>query len=136
MSYLHKDKIRICLRGFGWTQFTSRYSHSCKTRWEYLSSRRKYRKLTTLYKMLNSLYPQILGNCLPLGIYSFILVYLSKGIFFGILRKVTNEERTGKCLRPLKYIRGHLLHSYFITVNQIVVATVKLSKWCPMLTKF
>ena len=36
--------------------------------WDLLSSRRKYRKLTTLYKMLNSLCPQILGNCLPLTV--------------------------------------------------------------------
>ena len=73
MSYLHKDKIRICLPGFGWTQFTSRDSLSCKTRWEYLSSRRKYRKLIALYKMLNSLCPQILGNCLPLTVYDHYL---------------------------------------------------------------
>ena len=70
MSYLHKDKIRICLRGFGWTQFTSRDYLSNKTRWEYLSSRRKYRKLTTLYKMLISQCRQILGNCLPLTVYN------------------------------------------------------------------
>ena len=66
MSYFHKDKIRIYLRRFGWTQFASRDSISYETRWEYLSSRHKYRKLTTLYKMLISLCRQILGNCLPL----------------------------------------------------------------------
>jgi hypothetical protein len=60
MSYFHKDKIRICLRGFGWTQFASRDSISYETRWEYLTSRHKYRKLTTLYKMLISLCRQIL----------------------------------------------------------------------------
>ena len=52
MSYLHNDKIRICLRGFGWTQFASRDYISYETRWEYLSSRHAYRKLTTLYKCL------------------------------------------------------------------------------------
>ena len=52
MSNLHKDKIRICLPGFGWTQFASRDSISYETRWEYLSSRHTYRKLTTLYKCL------------------------------------------------------------------------------------
>jgi len=50
MSYFHKDKIRICLRGFGRTQFASRDYLSYETRWEYLSSRRKYRKLKTCYK--------------------------------------------------------------------------------------
>ena len=39
MSYFHKDKIRICLRGFDWTQFASKDSLSYETRWEYLSSR-------------------------------------------------------------------------------------------------
>ena len=29
-----------------------------------------------------------------------------------------NEERTGKCLRQVKHIRGHLWHRYSITVNQ------------------
>jgi hypothetical protein len=40
-----------------------------------------------------------------------------------------NEERTGKCLRQVEHIRGHLWHRYSITVNQVMVATVKLSKW-------
>jgi hypothetical protein len=40
-----------------------------------------------------------------------------------------NEERTGKCLRQVKHIRGHMWHIYSITVNQVMVATVKLSKW-------
>ena len=70
MSYFHNDNIRICLWGFGWTQFASRDSISYETRWEYLSSRHKYRKLTTLYKMLISLCRQILGNCLPLTVYN------------------------------------------------------------------
>ena len=30
ISYFHKDKIRICLRGFVWTQFASRDSLSMK----------------------------------------------------------------------------------------------------------
>jgi len=37
-----------------------------------------------------------------------------------------NEER--KCIRQVEHIRGHLWHRYFITVNQVTVATVKLSK--------
>ena len=41
-----------------------------------------------------------------------------------------NEEKTGKCLRQVEHIRGHLWYSrYSITVNQVMVATVKLSKW-------
>ena len=40
-----------------------------------------------------------------------------------------NEERTGKCLWQVEHIRGHLWHRYPITVNQVMVATVKLSKW-------
>jgi hypothetical protein len=40
-----------------------------------------------------------------------------------------NEERTGKCLRQVEHIRGHLWHRYSITGNQVMVATVKFSKW-------
>jgi hypothetical protein len=40
-----------------------------------------------------------------------------------------NEERTGKCLRQVEHIRGHLWHRYSITVNQVMVATVQVSKW-------
>ena len=32
-----------------------------------------------------------------------------------------NEERTGKCLRQVEHIRGHLLHRYSITINQVQV---------------
>jgi hypothetical protein len=32
----------------------------------------------------------------------------------------------------VEHIRGHLWHRYAIAVNQVVVATVKLSKWWPM----
>jgi hypothetical protein len=32
-----------------------------------------------------------------------------------------NEEKTGKCLRQVEHIRGHLLHRYCITVNQVQV---------------
>jgi hypothetical protein len=42
---------------------------------------------------------------------------------------VTNPERTGKCLWQVEHIRGHLWHRYSIAVNQVMVATVKLSKW-------
>jgi hypothetical protein len=31
-----------------------------------------------------------------------------------------NEERTGKFLRQVEHIRGHLWHRYFITVNQVI----------------
>jgi hypothetical protein len=40
-----------------------------------------------------------------------------------------NEEMTGNCLQQVEYIRGHLWHMYSITVIQVMVATVKLSKW-------
>jgi hypothetical protein len=40
-----------------------------------------------------------------------------------------NEERTGKCLRQVEHIRGHLWHRYSITVNQVMVGTVKFPKW-------
>ena len=39
-----------------------------------------------------------------------------------------NEERTGKCLRQVEHIRGHLWHRHSIAVNQVMVATVKPSK--------
>jgi hypothetical protein len=45
-----------------------------------------------------------------------------------------NEERTGKCIRLVEHIRSHLWHRYSIAVNQVVVATVNLSKWWPMST--
>jgi len=32
-----------------------------------------------------------------------------------------NEESTGKCLRQVEHIRGHLFHRYSITVNQVQV---------------
>ena len=35
-----------------------------------------------------------------------------------------NEERTGKCLRQVEHIRGHLRHRYSITVNQFMVASL------------
>ena len=92
ISYYHRDNIRICLRGLGWvlwtrnkktgniynrfsqniaglTQFTSTYCLSYEIRWEYLSSRRKYRNLTTFYKMHNILRPQYLRSCLPPTLY-------------------------------------------------------------------
>jgi hypothetical protein len=65
MSYFHKDKIRICLRYFGRKQFASIDYLSFETMWEYLSSRREYRKLTAFYKMHIKLCPQYLGNGLP-----------------------------------------------------------------------
>jgi hypothetical protein len=40
-----------------------------------------------------------------------------------------NEERTGKCLRQVEYIRGHLWHRYSIAVNQVMVVTAQFSKW-------
>jgi len=39
-----------------------------------------------------------------------------------------NEERTEKYLRQVEHIRGHLWNRYSITVKQVVVATVTLSK--------
>ena len=40
-----------------------------------------------------------------------------------------NEERTGKCLRQVEHILGHLWHRYSITGNQVMVATAAFSKW-------
>jgi hypothetical protein len=40
-----------------------------------------------------------------------------------------NEERAGKFSRQVEHIRGNLWHIYSITVNHVMVATVKLSKW-------
>jgi hypothetical protein len=40
-----------------------------------------------------------------------------------------NEGRTEKCFRQVEHIRGHWWHRYSIAVNQVMVATVKLSKW-------
>jgi hypothetical protein len=40
---------------------------------------------------------------------------------------VISHER-GKCLRQVEHIRGHWWHRH-ITVNQVVVATVKRQKW-------
>jgi len=39
-----------------------------------------------------------------------------------------NEEGTGKCLRQVEHIHGHLGPRYYVTVNQVMVATIKLSK--------
>ena len=36
-----------------------------------------------------------------------------------------NEEKTGKSLRQVEHIRGHLLHRYSVTVNQVMVVTVE-----------
>jgi hypothetical protein len=45
-----------------------------------------------------------------------------------------NEERNEKCLRQVEHIRGNLWHRYSIAVNQVMVVTVKLSKWWLKLT--
>jgi len=37
-----------------------------------------------------------------------------------------NEDRTEKYLRQMEHIRGHLWYRYSVTVNQVMVATVKL----------
>ena len=34
-----------------------------------------------------------------------------------------NEERTGKCLRQVEHIRGHLWHWCSLAVNQVMVVT-------------
>jgi len=47
-----------------------------------------------------------------------------------------NEEMTGKFLRQVEHIRGHLGHRYSITVNQVMVATVKLSNWWLQLSQY
>jgi hypothetical protein len=40
-----------------------------------------------------------------------------------------NEERTGRCLRQVEHIRGHLWHRYSRMVNKVMVETAKFSKW-------
>jgi hypothetical protein len=44
-------------------------------------------------------------------------------------RVIRHEWRTGKCLPQVEHIHSHLWHRYSITVNQVMVATVKLSRW-------
>ena len=39
-----------------------------------------------------------------------------------------HTERTEKCLRQVEHIHGHLWHLYSLTVNKVMMATVKLSK--------
>jgi hypothetical protein len=50
------------------------------------------------------------------------------GIWQAVLdlvhRKVMNDEMTGKCLRQVEHIHGHLCHRYSVIVNQVRVATV------------
>jgi len=46
-----------------------------------------------------------------------------------VTNPVISEGRTGKCLQQVKHIRGHLWYKYSITVNHVMVTTVKLSKW-------
>jgi len=40
-----------------------------------------------------------------------------------------NEEKPGLRLRQTEHIRGHFRQRYSVTVNQVLVATVKLLKW-------
>ena len=40
-----------------------------------------------------------------------------------------HREKTGKYLRQVEHIRGLLWHRYSILVNQVMVTTVKHSKW-------
>ena len=69
-----------------------------------------------------------------------------------IIWYVTNEGRTGLWLRHTEHItwscvtqifsngtehiRGHVWHRYSVTANQVMVATVKLSKWWLQLNHF
>ena len=41
-----------------------------------------------------------------------------------------NEEWIGMCLPQVEHIHGNLWHIYPVTLSQIMVVTVKLSKWC------
>jgi hypothetical protein len=54
---------------------------------------------------------------------------MSVRFYFRMLQTgdVMNEERTGKCLRQVEHVRCHLWHRYSITVNQALVANIKLS---------
>jgi hypothetical protein len=40
-----------------------------------------------------------------------------------------NDEKIGLWLRQTEPFGDHLLHRYSIAVNQVIVETVKLSKW-------
>jgi ABC-type uncharacterized transport system permease subunit len=42
---------------------------------------------------------------------------------------VMNEERFGLWLQQVEHIHGHLWQKYSVTVNQVMMATIKLSKW-------
>jgi len=44
-----------------------------------------------------------------------------------------NEEMTGKWLRQVEHIRGHLVHRYSRTVNQVIYLSVfsfNITIWC------
>ena len=41
---------------------------------------------------------------------------------------VMKEERTGKCLRQVEHILGHLWHRYIVTAYQVMLATITLLK--------
>jgi hypothetical protein len=42
---------------------------------------------------------------------------------------VMNKDMTGLLLQQMEHIRGHLWHRYSVTDNQVMVVTLKLSKW-------
>jgi hypothetical protein len=42
---------------------------------------------------------------------------------------VMNEERFGLWLQQVEHIHGHLWQKYSVTVNQVMMATITLSKW-------
>jgi hypothetical protein len=121
LSYLHKANIRICLRGMGWvfrtrssklekvqlestriasglTKCASRDSFYYATGWEPLSCRRKYRKLTTFYKMHSKLCPQ------------YLLQYLVSVIIISeAMKTIQHQEVDSECLWHPLY---HLLFRY------------------------
>ena len=46
-----------------------------------------------------------------------------------VINPVISFRRKGLWLPQTEHTRGHLWHSYFVEVNQLMVSTVKLPKW-------
>jgi hypothetical protein len=69
---------------------------------------------------------------------------LGSGLRFGLVLNIMlsklSQKVAGFVFFPLngpmsvEHIRGHVWHRYAIAVNQVVVATVQLSKWWPVST--
>jgi hypothetical protein len=66
---------------------------------------------------------------------SVLLRFTDSDYPFGIFKHFLSRYLTGqplfsgKCLQQVEHIRGNLWHIYSITINQVMVPTVTLSKW-------